>query len=388
MAIVLNNTPQDYSSAHGDLVYTAYESVKANDPVTYVNYKYVCDVYINGTMVVRLKAFPNPTNKRGIFNIGMIVRNYVNALFNPTNNAVKAQEMAAYFASVQCKFGEEYNGTLTTNLTIDTARNFYNHYNGRLVGGYTILPNYLDTFATNRASVTNVQLNGGQVFIPYFPTTTGTITLNAKAYDSAGNKIADNSINVAPTTSFALQQLNVSPIALNTTVAGSIPANTAYYTITAGGKTYTFNIYCEARYTPYTLHFLNQLGGYDSIDFPKVSKKSVDITKKSFTQLGYIINADGSMTYYNGTVLNDNTIVFYGDAVENKVLNTDYISESAASWLAELVKSPQIYLEQSGYYIPVLITDPKYDYKTRAVDRLISLTVNIKFGDDQNVQYR
>jgi len=124
------------------------------------------------------------------------------------------------------------------------------------------------------------------------------------------------------------------------------------------------------------------------MEFPKISKKSVDITKKSFTQLGYAINSDGSMTYYNGNVLNDNTIVFSGDAVETKILNTDYITESASNWLAELVKSPQIYLEQSGYYIPVLITDTKYDYKTRSVDRLISLTVNIKFGDDQNVQYR
>ena len=48
MAIVINNTPVDYSSAHGDLVYTVYESVKANDPTTYPNYKYICDVYVLG----------------------------------------------------------------------------------------------------------------------------------------------------------------------------------------------------------------------------------------------------------------------------------------------------------------------------------------------------
>lgn len=390
MAIVINNTPQDYSSAHGDLVYTVYEATKANDPTTYPNYKYVCDVYIAGIMVVRLKAFPNPINKRGIFNIGMIVRNYVSALFNPTANVVKAQELSTFFAIVQCKFGEEYglNPVLTTNLTLDSSRNFYNHYNGRLVGGYTILPNYVNTFASNRSLATKVQLNGGQVFIPYFPTSTTAITLNVKSYDSSGTQLASNNITITPSGAYYLQQLNVSPISINTISSGAIPANTNYYTVTKGSKTYTFNIYCESRYTPYTLHFLNQLGGYDSMDFPKVSKKSIDITKKNYTQLGYIINADGSMTYYNGTVVNDNKIIYYGDSVESKILNTDFITEDNYAWLSELLRSPQIYLEQSGYYIPVVITDSKFEFKTMAVDRLFNLTLNIQFGDDQNVQFR
>lgn len=390
MAIVINNTPQDYSSAHGDLVYTVYESTKGTDPSTYINYKYVCDVYIGGVMIVRLKALPNPINKRGIFNIGMIVRNYVNALFNPTLNVVKAQELTSYYASVQCKFGEEYGVTpvLTTNMTVDSVRNFYNHYNGRLVGGYTILPGYLDTFASNRSTATNVQLNGGQAFIPYFPTTTNAITLNIKSYDSSGTQIASNNITITPSGANYLQQLNLAPSAINAAVSGAIPANTNYYTATIGAKTLRFNIYCEPRYNPYTLHFLNQLGGYDSFEFPKSSKKSIDITKKNFIQLGYIINSDGSMSYYNGTVLNDNKIVYYGDSVESKILNTDYITEGTYTWLGELLRSPQVYLEQSGYFIPVMITDNKFEYKTRAVDRLFNMTLNIQFGDDQNVQYR
>lgn len=390
MAIVVNNTPQDYSSAHGDLVYTVYESVKANTPGTYAGYKYVCDVYIAGVLVTSLKAYPNPINKRGIFNVGMIVRNYVNALFNPSSNAIKAQEFPNYFAAVQCKFGEEYGGTTYPALTNDSSRNFYNHYNNRLVGGYTVLPNYLNLLASNRAYATSVQLNGGQVFIPYFPTTTGVVTLNIKSYDSTGTQTASIGPTFTPSTAYYLQQLNVSPIAINTYSPGTVTTNTSYYTIAIGSAapSYKFNVNCEARYTPYTLHFLNQYGGYDSFDFPKVSKKAIDITKKDFTQLGYMVDASGVMSYYNGTVLNDNKIVYYGDAVETKTLNSDFVTQDTYTWLADLVKSPQIYLEQSGYFIPITITDTKYEYKTRAVDRLFNLTVNIQFGDDQNVQYR
>lgn len=386
--MVINNTPQDYSSAHGDLVYTAYDSVKANDTTTYPNYKYVCDVYIAGNLIVRLKAFPNPINKRGIFNVGMVVRNYVSALFNPTTNAVKAQEFSSFFAATQCKFGEEYADTLYTNIITDSVRNFYNHYNGRLVGGYTILPNYTDKFASNRPGATNVLLTSLYAFVPYFPTTTGSITVNFKAYDSAGNQLATANTTITPSGANYLQQLNVSPAAINAVAANTITAAAAYYTVTIGTQVYRFNIVCEPRYTPYTLHFLNQLGGYESFVFQKASKKTVDITKKSFTQLGYIINADGTMTYYNGQVLNDNKIVFYGDVMEKKVINTDYVSEGTINWLGELVKSPQVYLEQDGYFIPVIVSEPKYDYKTIAVDRFFNLMLNIEFADDQNVQFR
>jgi hypothetical protein len=388
MAIVLNNTPAAYSSAHGDLVYTAYESVKSIDPTTYPNYKYICDVYVNGVMVVRLKSFPNPVNHRGVFNIGLIVRNYVSATFNPAVNAIQAQQLSTYAAAVQCKFGEEYSGIEYTNLTIDSSRNVYNHYNDRLLGGYSILGNYANKVASNRSLITSVKYTSDYVFVPYFPTSTSGIAVLIKSYDSGNSLLASNTITVTPSAAYYMQTLNLSPSAINTSVGGAVPSNTSYYTATISSIIYRFNIYCEPRYSPLTIHFLNQLGGFDSFEFPKVNKKGIDITSKTYTQLGYSIDSSGVMSYYNGKVLADNQTTFYGMSKERKILNTDFISEGAYSWLGELVRSPQLYIESGGYFIPVVITDTAYEFKTLAVDRQFNLAINISFGDSLNVQFR
>jgi len=389
MAIVINNTPADYSSAHGDLVYTVYDSVKTAAPLTYPNYKYILDIYVGGVLVVTLKAFPNPVNLRGVFNIGMVVRNYVSAVFNPTASVIRAQEFPNFYASVQCKFRDEWGGIETVTTVDDSNRKFYNHYNGRMLGGYSILGGYLNKVASNRPTTTSVQLNGGQVFMPFFPSTSSAYSIVVVSYDSSNAVIATSSVGVtAPTSGYILQQLNFSPIAINSITPGAIPSNTDYYTVSSGSTLYRFIIYCEPRYVPATLHFLNQFGGFDSMDFPKISRKGNDIEKKDFLQTNYTINASGVMSYYNGNVLSDNRITFFSNYKERRIINTDFISESGSRWLGELVRSPQVYLEEGGYYIPIIVKEAAYEYKTRSVDRLFSLTLNIEMGDDQNTQFR
>jgi hypothetical protein len=75
MALVISNFPVTYSSANDDLVCTCLES----SLYTQTNFKYICDVYIGGVKVAQLKSFPNPATNYGVFNIGNVVRNYVNS---------------------------------------------------------------------------------------------------------------------------------------------------------------------------------------------------------------------------------------------------------------------------------------------------------------------
>jgi hypothetical protein len=187
MAIVINSAPGANYSAHGDLIYVVYEATKANDPTTYPDYKYVADVYIGGELITRIKKVPQPDNKRGVFNIGNIVRNYIGATFNPSPTDFLAQELGQtdFFVNVTVKFGEEYNFTLYTNLTIDAPRTFYNHYNGRLIGQNTNLTPFLDKFATIRPFKTAVNINDEFTFIPYFPYSGNAYDVVISKYGSA-----------------------------------------------------------------------------------------------------------------------------------------------------------------------------------------------------------
>src|SRR5258705_4993683 len=87
--MTLQSNPGTYYSVHGDLLFVVIDVTKV---ATYSDYRYVCDVYVGTTLVARLKAFPRPDNKMGVFNIGTIVRSYMATAFNPAPNTIYAQE--------------------------------------------------------------------------------------------------------------------------------------------------------------------------------------------------------------------------------------------------------------------------------------------------------
>ncbi len=166
--ITLKSAPGTYYSAQGDLLF-----VLSSDNVDQPDFKYIADIYIGGVQQVRLKRIPQPDNTFGVFNIGDVIRNYLLTQFNPVPLAIQAQQLGAgqFFIDVQIKFGEEYGGTLYTNLLTDITREYYNHYNGRMFGVNTILPPVLDRAATSRAYESGVGKASNASFIPYLPST-------------------------------------------------------------------------------------------------------------------------------------------------------------------------------------------------------------------------
>ena len=136
------------------------------------------------------------------------------------------------------------------------------------------------------------------------------------------------------------------------------------------------------------MHFLNRLGGYESYTFSKVSKRAIDITKKDFTKLKYTIDSNGDMQYSSGYVMNDDAVTYYGNFKERLELNCDWLTQDQLAWLSELVKSPQVYIEENGYLVPFKITDQSFEFKQRASDRNFNLKIAGEYGDIKNVQYR
>lgn len=387
MAIVINTAPGSYYSAQGDLIFVVYEATKANDPVIYPDYKYVADIYIGSTQVARLKKVPQPDNKRGVFNIGDIIRSYVSANFNPIAATLKAQELslAEFFIKATVKFGEEYSFVTYTNLTVDSERTYYNHYNGRLIGANTILPNYAALVASSRPLTTPVRRNATNCFIPYFATSSGSLAVEFKAYDEGNNLTGTDTTSVTVTTANDMVMINVAPPR-----SSVILTTTKYYTVKIGSTSlYTFVLTCEPRFDTYTIHFLNKLGGFETREFTKVSRKSLAITKTDFGRLPYTIDASGNVAYYNGNnVYNETRSTYASQFTEKLTLNTDILSDSEYTWLAELVVSPLVYIENGSYFIPVAITGNNYDFHKVVNDKLTNLTIDIEFGEQFNAQYR
>jgi hypothetical protein len=87
------------------------------------NFRYICDVYVNGTKVYTSKLFPDPTTGYGFFQISRILDDYIKTLTMLSPNAqliASATDTSAPTSAltVYCRFGEEYDSTTTCDGTI------------------------------------------------------------------------------------------------------------------------------------------------------------------------------------------------------------------------------------------------------------------------------
>lgn len=387
MAYTIKAVPPQYSSVHDNLIYTVAYPERVADPVTYVNFKYIADVYVNGVVVATIRKVPNPSTGIGIFDIGQTVRNYMALAFNPGTGVV-AQQLGSteFYLTIQVKFGEEYNYNSTFDLLIDSARVFFNNYNGRLIGVTSSLAPLTNKVVSTRSLNGNTTLlTSPYNFISYFPIV-GT-AVNFIVTPTGGGSVY--STTFTPSAANVLQVLNVSPVAINAASPGTINASTTSYTVQIGSQTYTFEIICEPLYTVYPVHFLNKYGGFETKLFSKVSRKTYPVKKSDYGKLAYNVDSNGVVTTKNSNgVYNETRSVYASQFEEKMVLNSDFITDQEYIWLAELVFSPMVYLEDGGYFFPVKITDSNYEPKKVINDDLTNLTINLEFGNQLNTQYR
>jgi hypothetical protein len=213
MALSIKYNPPAYSSFQDDLIYTVADNDKVIDPDSYPNFKFIADVYIGGNLVARLKRVPDPVTGIGVFEIGSIIRSYAAVAFNPATGSLVAQTFGdgAWTVAVMMHFGEEWDYIPTYDVVIDSARTFFNNYNGRLFGSVSSLIGLTDKVISNRPLSGVTTMTSSRLFIPYFPT--GTTDVSVIITPSGGGSGFTTSFT--PGSANVLQLLNVAPANLN-----------------------------------------------------------------------------------------------------------------------------------------------------------------------------
>lgn len=370
MALSILSYPSNTSSVTNEMLFVINEATKANDEVTYPDYKYVLDVYVDSTIVARIKVNPDPVNRFGIFNISDILRDYVPSYgFDISSDKVDYDVRLAY----QVKLGEEYDGTTYTNQVTDSERYCFRSYAARPYLSSAVLANGL---ASNMPSTINsLGYPVTHNIFPYFSNVSGVTDLSVTYKNDAGETVDSGSFGNSDFVANKIRQFNVQSSVLD-----------ASYALLTGPFSLRINYICS-KYPVHTLAWLNPYGGYESQTFGLVSKKSIETEKKSFEKLNYQIDASGVITYANGTV-------FYGGKRDyNKRVKTKYsftshlLNEDEYSWLADMFISPEVYLYYNGFWIPVSIERNNYDYNTYQNSKLTPLQFDVEFSDQYNSQY-
>jgi len=348
--MTLNSYPPQYSSVNGDLIWVVYDA-NSIDP-TKLNYKYVGELYINAVKVFTSKKFPDPVNNMGFFNLGSVIRDYCQAKYQDE------QGQGEFAIDVVFKVKEEYNGTISAVVLTDSTRTYFNHYNGR-TNDFTILAAYADKPATKRPSIIYLPEDCSRYYLPYF------------AESSAGFDVVLDGVTTT-----------ITPIVANTMQRINIAINaTADYTAIIDGVTFTVKVVCRGLYDNYILHFINQFGGYESMYFPKASRKMHDVERKTFNQPQYRVDGSGVVTVGNRQATS------FGSVFKEKLkVSTDWLTDAEYQWLCQLVVSNDIYLDDLTNVYPVVITDTNYEFKNYVQDKMTNLSVNLEFGDSYKTQ--
>jgi len=392
MALNIKFTPAIFSSFQDDLIFTVLDPVTVADPVTYPNFKYIGDIYIGGVLVARVKKIPDPATGVGVFNIGQIVRSYATTVFNPGSGLV-AQILSdgAFTLQITMHFGESYSFTDFLDIVVDSTRFFFNNANNRLNNVVSTIVTKLDLFATNRPLTQGKVLFSSQFFfMPFLPASIASYPVVITPILSDGTSGAPFTTSVTAALAYDFQQLNVSPQALNTLSPGLITPYMQGYTVKVGTlATVTIYIICETQYKTWMLHFLNQYGGFDSYLFTKVNKSTINITKEIFGRLSYAVSNTGNVSFRNANgVYNETDSTYSSQYTEGLELNSDLITDGEYLWLKDLMLSPLVYVEDSGSFYCVQITEDTYEAKKNINDELTNLNINLTFGNQLNQQFR
>ena len=404
MAITINSQPATFPSMHEDLWFVA-----SSTNVGVTNFKFVYDIYINGSQVSRNKVFPSPSaeGSYGVFNASPMVRAYVTNYFEPSGTTVLMASNDKIKVDYQVRIGEEVSGAVIPNLA-SGSYSAYNYYaplfgdifteNGEIplvLSNYydnLLIENYTDDWLSDRDNSDITIEYGDQFFITFLKITGGAYKLWVQPTNEDGT--VGTAVSGDLTMSGQFNLFNFQAAAINAWAGSDIITQSTYgynVYITLGAavtRILKFRQVCNPKYRQYNLHFLNRLGGYDTMAFRLVNKRRSEFNRASYRRNPYQLS--------NGTMTNIDTYNKYNETTYNfaiqhtdyYMLTSDWVNDMDYAWLAQLIASPIVYMEVHGAYFPVTIRNTNYQYKYKVSDGLFNFDLEVEVGKYLNSQYR
>jgi len=346
------------------------------------DFKYVMDIYVGGTQQVRVKLYPEPSNGKGYFDAGPIVRNTMTyEWLTPNNNVLMCEPSITgeIAQSYTYQIGEDYSGVTTLNLASGTV-SAYNWTAPLFKRKVSDISTYNGKAFSNRPSTINASLTDN-VYIASKDVSGVTVS----TYDGMNTLIATTAFSFGSSKAFG--QLNIGPNALNnpTTI---ITSACKYYTVTIGTSVLRVDMECNPKYTSYNLHFMNHLGMFDTAKFALASRLTMEVMRKGFEKRDYTLGAS-SVNYYDSNNKYVSSKVNYLNKKDHSYkLTMDAPTDAEFEWLNELIDSPQIYFEFEGYFYPVSLKATNYEYSKYVNNRLRVFEVDIDLNQTRYSQLR
>lgn len=375
VSIISNFTSAKFYPASNPINITVNSSNSGN-----CNFRYICDIYINGTRVFRDKLFPDPSTGYGFFQISRIVQDYMTYGIPATTlttagfSAIASAASPNTMLSVYVKIGEEYDsssdcsGSVQQYLSLATSNTFY-AFNG--VIAYEDFPSWTYTdylmgqgswgateyetkFLTNSPRTMDIGYDDSY-YLNFYSTTAPTVTdivIEVTTYYKDGSTNTWE-IPAVATNNYRHYRVAVGPYNINKWAGtGPFPItqwiykydvkiiNTAYGNPPAKSETFTFNLKVPTE-NKTRIGFIGLLGNTEYYNFFHRNKKSFDIERKSFKKV-LQSNYSGSWTYQVG----DRVDTTYAIKASEKHTVASYVNRDVPAWLQEMYMSPEVWVNK------------------------------------------
>lgn len=259
------------------------------------------------------------------------------------------------------------------------------------------LTNLQTTYPTASTKTNNpIEICSGEnLTMSYVPSST-TNALRVVRYDANQNivgvagfiQITPGSTLTPRTIGAGIQQLLATTMTPSNPLTGITTGE--YYSIQAGnlilpssftlqGVKYMFKVVECCNDRKIRLHWLNRLGGADAYTFK--SKKKVEEKTKSETAqkpLSWATTAPPATSWDKGT------FKIFQETTKEYTVESTFYTEQQGAWIAELLSSPEVYMETAQGLIAVVIEDSSITISEN--DELLNVTIQFREANFISVQ--
>ena len=328
------------------------------------NFRYICDVYINGIFVFRDKLFPDPNTGFGFFQISRVLSDFVETQLQKTSYSSVISAAATGVApdsafSFFFRFGEEYDATL---LCDGAVTQFLNLATSNTAFLFQAAIDYEEWPSFNYVDYLVGTVSGGAEFLTHTqkeievcyndPYSLDFISLAAVG-PSHSVRLTRNfvsgsqSITTIAATNLGTKRrfrLAVGPIDLNRiTQAATISPLIKNYTIEllyAGvqvSETFTFKVIDPKAFRT-RIGFVGLLGGIEHFTFYHRLLTSFEVERKTFAKT-LQSNYSSALTYQVG----DRGDSVYGVSAQQINSVGSFCDKETSEWLYEMWLSPNVF---------------------------------------------
>ena len=391
MAFTVYQQPPKFSPAYNDNIF-----VVGSDNISEPNYKYVFKLYIGGPTPIIIKRFPHPTLDSCYINVGRTIERYVK--HDIDKSVFGFQRCDNSIANYKVDFYEEFDvdgvPTISELLVLGDKKYIWNgeinflKYQNYNQNDYLLNFNKILNHTLERKVLPT---DSGWIYFLY--DSDKEIRVEILTYDSSNIPIANYTAFSTIDIDYKYLRVDCCPINLNQMGLdiGTQPIidNTV--------ARYEFRILnekddelCLLNFKiidtcteVYRLHYLNNLGAFESFNFIRQSKHTETIKREKYKA---VVGGLTSETSYGYNKSDRSTNTNYTQITESFKVRSEWLSEEYQNILEQLISSPIVYLDTdvldggnplyNNGLVSIDIKSTAFEFDTKRVKKMLSLEVD------------